>query len=277
MPSEYFTAYPIHLSHSPNQTHVKQNLADNTNPIIDSLKCTSPLSTQEENTRLPAAQPSCILDSKLSNLNRDEYIATLIRLTHQSESDLLTYRDVLLRRARQFQECPSGRLIQRRGSRRNPAFVMLAEDCYVLHSFLLGDSSEIHTIFSKAKPSDLNETQDNARDIDEHDSKSQCYTTQNYQRELAHVLENVIDLHNKMQELQNHIDNDSNKIKSLQTEIFAIHTENRHLKNKLESTTEKIKELLQNIENRMYTTIETEKKEILSKTRNLIVQCIQAP
>ena len=45
-----------------------------------------------------------------------------------SESDISGYRNVLLRRAQQLPNCPDGKLIQRRGSRRNPVFTKLAED-----------------------------------------------------------------------------------------------------------------------------------------------------
>lgn len=93
-----------------------------------------------------------IIDRDLANLPRNLYIGYLLKLTDKSEKELNAYRIVLFQWATKIDTCTKGRLIVRRGSKRNPAHHLIASDCFILKMFIRIDtSSEIDSIFSKAK------------------------------------------------------------------------------------------------------------------------------
>jgi len=129
--SPIFTVQPL-FHQSPDQTYIKQLHADCNNPLR-SAPNVNPYNSyvhegeEEANvSQIPCAQPSAILDRELQNLPRDAYINKLVSIAMASESEISGYRDVLLRRAQQLPNCPDGKRIQRRGSRRNPVFTKLA-------------------------------------------------------------------------------------------------------------------------------------------------------
>lgn len=150
-----FTAHPVQYigGHSLNheQTYLKQIAADDGNPNL---------------SQITSAQPCCILDKKLENLPRAQYIDTLLKLTKSSETEIASYRNYLFEQIRQFEDCPKGRLISRRGSRRNPTHSMLASDCYVQNMLMKDEQCDIETIFSKSRPLTFEDTC--SKDIQKH-------------------------------------------------------------------------------------------------------------
>ena len=192
-----------------------------------------------EPSQIPGAQQSCILDNELSSLNRQEYMDTLLRITKGSEIDLNTYRDILWRRANTCADPPNGRLINRRGSRKNPAIIRIAQDCYIINMFIHGDKSEIDSICSKTRYLDIPDqtvvTDHNA--IENPDRF-------NYNVEFSKLLANMIELGNKFSELQMDRQTDRDNITRLNREIQTIKAHNKELKGEVVALNIEMKEIV---------------------------------
>ncbi|WAQ96531.1 hypothetical protein MAR_029221 [Mya arenaria] len=173
-------------------------------------------------SQIPGPQNSCILDRELLNLPRHHYVDKLLRLTNSSEPDITSYRDVLYRRAKQLPTCPDAKLITRRGSRKTPAYVKLAHDCYILNSFLKGDPSEIETIFTKTKTQVV--MNDNEIDLPEDKKSGIDLTTE--QR-------------NKYAALQDEVKTDREKLHKISEELHLVKNENHALKQEMKNLTAK--------------------------------------
>ncbi|CAH1782377.1 unnamed protein product [Owenia fusiformis] len=114
-----------------------------------------------DDSQPPPGQQSLLrLDGMLSNLPMDLYIEKLLDSCTDTGLSVLCYRDHLETKARLLQDCPDGDLIQRVGGKKQPRDLKLAKDCFLLWSFLNGESSsEVAHIFKKTLTSPSSQRQ----------------------------------------------------------------------------------------------------------------------
>jgi hypothetical protein len=222
--------------HSPEQTYIKQMYADINNPNITKL-------SPEFTSQIPGTKFSCVLDRDLLNLPRDLYVSKLLRLTHESDTDLSSYRDLLLRRARTIEGCPTGKIVTRRGSRKEPMNIKLANDCYVIDSFIKGERDvEFEGLFTKTKPQcDSDQNKANTDNTPKRNNSTE------FQLELSKVLTNMIDLNKKYSELKEEQCKLSGKIKLLECENQRLTNENVMLIEKINLCNKQFHESVSNI------------------------------
>ena len=91
------------------------------------------------------------LDNELCNLPKDVYINKLLDLCENDESTVYWYRDTLCSRAKRLSDCPSGKLLNRKTTKRGSSTARYAKDCYILYMFMQGEKSSINEIFDKNK------------------------------------------------------------------------------------------------------------------------------
>ena len=91
------------------------------------------------------------LDNELCNLPKDVYINKLLDLCENDESTVYWYRDTLCSRAKKLSDCPSGKLLNRKTTKRGSSTARYAKDCYILYMFMQGEKSSINEIFDKNK------------------------------------------------------------------------------------------------------------------------------
>ena len=207
------------------------------------------LSTQEYSQQLQASATltnANAYERELQNLPKDLYIEKLMSLMDHSETDLLAYRDTLHRMAKTKPECPNGKLITRRGSRKNTATYKIANDCYILKIFLEGDKSKIETIFSRSS------TQITQENKDKEDNQENLVASKTLNIEMAKILENVMDLTSKYNDLIIAKRENSQLIEQLETRVASLEQENVRLQEKLNSHTQKSSEELNNHGQKLY-------------------------
>ena len=72
----------------------------------------------------------------LDNLPRELYIEKLLIMTKSNEDEISFYRNILLQRAKQSDECPQGSLVNRRTTKLVNSVNRYASDCYDLQEFI---------------------------------------------------------------------------------------------------------------------------------------------
>lgn len=107
-------------------------------------------SSDSQSSQIPNQSFIEMLDRELHNQAKDTYIETLLDLTDATDNLLTWYRTLLTSRARGLDKCPNGKLTNRKTTKASTSSYKYARDCYIINQFILGDSSEIHEVFSKS-------------------------------------------------------------------------------------------------------------------------------
>ena len=290
--SDMFYASKLHSEGhgQSDQTYMKQLYTNSTNPLLCqdeiydrrqyneyqdhtySEPMQLPYPDNEFDSQIPGTQLCNIIDRDLANLPRDLYISKLLKLTNQCDNELNAYRNILFQRATQLDGCPKGRLIVRRGSKRNPAYHLLASDCFILNMFLLGDqSTEIESIFSKAKNL-------NFSNVKPESTHSPCRESSpihpiDYQMEMSRILSNVIEINNKYNEITNDIMKDREEICHLKQEIVQLQTDNETLKAQVISFENDVVNRINDSETKVNSVLQSSIKEIKTNSKQIDQAC----
>ena len=89
-------------------------------------------------------------DTALDGLPKESYISKLLQISEANEDTLSRYRSELAVRARRCNDGPSGALITRRSSAKSSIVEKYASDCFVLNSFICGNSVDINELFKQS-------------------------------------------------------------------------------------------------------------------------------
>ena len=136
----YITLYPAAYNTQDNQAYYEQDSVILENPNSE-FSCDDSFVV---NSQIPPNQQIYSnLDHVLANLPRDLYIERLITETRSDCELVLWYRRILADRARQLDNCPRGELKGRKSTTKSSSMHKFATDCYILSTFIQGDSSEI--------------------------------------------------------------------------------------------------------------------------------------
>lgn len=99
------------------------------------------------------------LDSQLEGLPRDSFVSELMIHCNDNPGLVNKYRYYLADYARKYPDCPGTRLVNRRNSQKSTKANKLAEDCFVLYSFIDGTRTrDIYDVFTTPTDEDLDES-----------------------------------------------------------------------------------------------------------------------
>lgn len=105
----------------------QERISDKVDTIDQSVSESQPVCNQEFFSKL---------DDTLLNLPRELYIERLVDQSNNCEETISVYRNILVKRARLSEKCPTGPLYARRTTKLETSSKRYANDCYALQSFI---------------------------------------------------------------------------------------------------------------------------------------------
>ncbi|CAH1803264.1 unnamed protein product, partial [Owenia fusiformis] len=148
-----------------------------------------------DSSQVPPGQQSVTdMDNALVNLPKHLYTEKLLDLCFQTGCSVQFYRDHLESKARELHNCPHGEIIQRVGGRKQSRDVKLANDCYMLYSFINGEPpSELAFMFRRSNNSPRNSNTEAPRHSQRilSDSRQTDITRAEYNAKLTMIQESI--------------------------------------------------------------------------------------
>ena len=286
----YTTLYPAAYNTQDNQAYYEQDsvILENQN---SEFSCDDSFVV---NSQIPPNQQIYSnLDHVLANLPRDLYIERLITETRSDCELVLWYRRILADRARQLDNCPRGELKGRKSTTKSSSMHKFATDCYILSTFIQGDSSEIEMVFA---PSTLKKQNQTASETEMHKSATMQNDMVVMKSTLHTTITRISNLETNYNKLKREIDERDKKLKevlqqnqSLEQSIETLQNEKTEIENRIKIleqdieeqnkkvalNTERIKTLKQSQEklateqSAKFTTYDAFKKQVNSTVKNI--------